>query len=372
MQPMKVMLSALVMLGLITVVSGTAGAIGVTFPGGPFVAQVTDFSVATTYDGTLNDGGVKQVFTASGYYDLATHTNHLILPPWYPASVLNLTPEAGMNDLFPGESWGIFSVNTISPGALNPAKNGVDGPSGPAVWNTSAANGQVVGVIELRKDQLVQLVANSSGVLDGTHGTQNFQSVGGTFYLYNQPLGFYDPNFGPGGRIMSGPNTGQYKGVGFDQSGNPIGTLLAVGHEATGFYPINGSGTPDDPNTTFMSQFDVAGSTGSAEFYLDVDPNLGTLGKLLNTNGFPTIAPLPGAPGKTPDGLGTYETAADLHLIIDDTPTVTGSQYGGAPWSITSNDPLQGITPVPEPLTMLGVVLGVGGLARYVRRRLAA
>jgi hypothetical protein len=369
MQPLKPMMKAFVILGMIAALGGMAGASPIAFPGGPFVAQVTDYSVAATYNGTINDPGTGgtnlPVFTPSGgYYDLATHINDLIIAPWYPAGDLNLASETGFNNRFTGENWGVFTIITISAGSVNPAKNGVDGPTGSPAFVSGGANGDLVGIIYGGKDQLVQLLANSNGQLDATHGTQNAQAVGGTFAIYRQPSGSFDPNYGPGGRLAAD----KYRGVGFDGVGNPLpgAVLVAAGTETPGFYPILGSGTPDDPNTVHMSQFNLSGSTGSAEVYFSIDPNLGIDGTLLATQGFPTLAPLLHAPGKAGDGFA-YPAAADLHLVIDDTPTTTGSLYGGVPWSVISNDPLQGNTPVPEPMTLSLLVLG--SLAVLRRRR---
>jgi len=56
--------------------------------------------------------------------------------------------------------------------------------------------------------------------------------------------------------------------------------------------------------------------------------------------------------------FATYATAADLGLI-----GVGGSGLG--------DDNVDALEIVPEPLTMLGVFLGVSGLAGYLKRRLA-
>jgi len=69
-------------------------------------------------------------------------------------------------------------------------------------------------------------------------------------------------------------------------------------------------------------------------------------------------------------GTGDYFTApngaiADIKLTYDIDPGQNG-------WSVNSHDDGGFTFAVPEPLTMLGLVVGVGGVGRYMRRRMKA
>ena len=130
---------------------------------------------------------------------------------------------------------------------------------------------------------------------------------------------------------------------------------------------VNGNGVWDlgEPTWVGVTEFEghfnpnalISAPAGYAEFYVDVDPAVGQGGAWY-------------APGDCYTGTGG-ETA-DLRFIITVTANnplnIPAPPGGGSDWTVTTTDDVDGFM-VPEPVTMAGLLLGIGCLGRYVRKR---
>ena len=112
-------------------------------------------------------------------------------------------------------------------------------------------------------------------------------------------------------------------------------------------------------------QFQISGARGMS---IDGDSGSLTQGGLLRTNWEYDYLGLSAGPMVTFYIDNTYK--------IDVTPLglpekKINNWSGNPPWTQTSRDVMAkfDVTVIPEPLTMLGVFLGVSGLAGYIRRR---
>jgi len=355
-------LKALAVLGLITAVSGTAGAFSLGGYSGPLILTIADFETGPIYNGTVQTTSTSTTYTpvylssTSKYYDQSNGTYDLGTAPFYPANQLGVLFQPSV-EAFPGESWGIFKITKIAPGVLDTGTDRVTDVGNLDIYYTNPANSglELVGAFYDRSDLAVQFTPDSSNLIDANHGTENFQSKGDNFQVWEQPAGTYNPNLGTAGRLTDG-NAGayinKYDGVGYNAAGTAIGTEIITGIGATGFYGTDG-------NTVTQSVYTLAASnplqgSGSANEFLNVTG--GTQFKLFDSNIFYPLK-------------SGFTLNADVRIDTNESPnTVTGD------WLLRSNDPIQADIPggIPEPLTMIGVFLGVGGLGRYLRRRLAA
>lgn len=332
--------------GLMLVVGVTAQAGSIPFTHawtGPVYAHVADYSSGTFYDGTFVTGAaapVGVVLLPGG--GLASDGNV------YPA----LTKIVG-NGSQPGEdTWGVFSIDALYEGRVpNPAQHNeiaIQNQPNP-LFVSGTANKELAGIFHGRVD---------NGVTFNGDGSSTTFSTGDKLEVYLQPVGTFDNGTaGSSGRLAAG----QYKTVGFTALNTPVvgSTLVLQGVDQAGFL-----GTAFLPGTEEISQFFPAGdSPGHADLFISLTGALATDNPIFDQNYF--------------IGVSNPAARADLKLHVtttvnnafNDPAAVLGTAYD---WTVTSSDPLTGdITTVPEPVTMMGLVLGIGGLAGYIRRRRA-
>jgi len=250
------------------------------------------------------------------------------------------------------DNWGIFAVHLLSKGAL-----GGDGiaitPDVPVIFSNGDGSNTtwLVGMFYGGVDQSVQFNNPDAGHVSAfevlSRGTQ--------FDLYA-----VDPT-----KLAAGANMLNLMSF---SAANRTGAA-----QYTGWV---------DPNTTSGATFLMHGTSqynqfigqataalkfdGLTNIYFDVDPNFvnpltGTTGawaSIAQSNHFPTPKIFAGDPDPNAH-------LSDIFLTFTD----QASQQG---WDTFSSD--QGgwaNAAVPEPLTMIGLFLGVGGLGRYLRRRFA-
>ena len=193
---------------------------------------------------------------------------------------------------------------------------------------------------------------------------QQVVSSAGLFMdLYEQPKGNFTENLGSAGRI----SFNQYEGVGFDAAGNPIPGAQLLLHlestddkaplDATPLLDIDGDGDPDgDFTATFTPEGPPAPpGSGTGESSLFWDAVGGSWAPFYEVIPFyfPNLDPRFGS-----------SMHGDFHSGQDFDPATLGP----SDWITTSDDPTRGHF-VPEPVTMAGLMLGVGSLLGYVRRR---
>ena len=237
----------------------------------------------------------------------------------------------------PGEdAWGIFFIKDIYKGEID-EDTGVISSGTDSLWIKNVTDGQeLVGVFWGLVD-----VYNST---DPNSGTQTIESTGLNVAIWEQPNGLLDWGAGSSNRDPNIP--WKYTSIGTDP--NASLWLTAVG--VPGLLP-----SLVDANSEYRSHVnaDPNAGAGDAKAYLEVAsiPGLGT--------------------GSFNDSLDTdYYGAADLYMdmattLVNPTNTVDPN---GDDFTVTSNDDVTGMI-VPEPVTMLAVFLGIGGLGGYVRKR---
>jgi len=272
------------------------------------------------------------------------------LPPVPPGALPIPVPQVGpggIGNALVGQvedTWGVVKVQEL-----------VADPGATVFWSgASDPNSEIVGLLYGSVDTYV-------GV-DPATGDQVVSSAGLFLDLYEQPKGIFSENLGSAGRI----SFTKYQGVGFDAAGNPIpGAKLLLHLESTDDKaPANATAASDidgdgDPDGDFRAQFTpeafpIGSGTGESSLFWD----------LLGGAWFPTgmeVQPFY-FPALDPR-FGTSQYA-DLHSGQDFDPAALGP----ADWIVTSDDPTRGYF-VPEPVTMAGLMLGIGSLLGYVRRR---
>jgi hypothetical protein len=256
----------------------------------------------------------------------------------------------GIGNVLVGQTedwWGIVKVQEL-----------IGDPTATMYWSGAAdPNYELVGLVYGGVDTYVST--------DPVTGEQTVSSAGVFFDVYMQPKGTLDETIGSAGRLA----LDKYVGVGYDGVGNPLAnSLLLLSMESTDGKPfplvagmdIDGDG---DQDGDFRSVYTpnpppVGAGTGESSLfwdivYEDICNGLATLEVV--DNYFPLVDPRFG-----PSQYG------DMHGGQDFDPAF----FGPSDWIITSDDPTRGsMYVVPEPLTMLGVFLGLGSLGGYVRRR---
>jgi len=309
---MKLLLGVALLLAL----SGPAWAIPTNIPfekayNGPVVLDIYNWDNGTVYSNQLtNNRGSAQVGVLYNASDLVV-----------------ASPIVGPSGV--GDGWGIVTVagivkGTVSNGVISP----VLGSSG-KLYESGDAGTAIMGVFWGRQDDKV--IFNNDGsqtIYADPAGSSEHVN------LYVVPESSLDNwNLGMSGPAGS-PSAGLYTGI------TDVGTLVLSGTVVTNSYSNGGGG-----NDGVFSTFNPAGGVncGSFEFYIDW-----TGGTDINTFGSPV-------------GQGYFGGSTDAYLSGHD----NGGNFG---WLVQSYDPAY-MNAVPEPVTMMSMVLGIGCLGRYIRRR---
>ena len=317
-----------VLAGLILAVSGTAGAIGL--PADRFAWHMTNWDSGSLYtnpDGNIHDLGNTVV--APGAWNLGQDRL------WDP---VNDTDESELED-----SWGVAQINRIQYGK-GVGQTIVPDDSKPDFYNSATSTRDLVMMFWGIQDDIAY--SESFG--------QRTWSFGFEFRIWEQDEGYYLPDNGSDGRL----GLDSYIGLGA-AAANPFVWL-----EGRGVIDF----MPQDPNADFTSLFIPGGTTpGHANVYSEV-ADLGNsggamAGVILDPPFFGPTTNL----GNYCDLVTNVETWAwnatnDPNFTSNSTPGLEDN------WTAYTSDITVGYA-IPEPVTVLGVLMGIGGLGTYIRRR---
>ena len=339
--------------------SAQAGAIPFRYAWtGPVYMHIHDVSTGTQYNGKFVDGTFAPVGVWLRPGGTASDGNV------YPA--LDSTPG---NNVKPGEDgWSIFAIdsiykgvwlgaNTIAPTDLgNPLY--IHGDPDPV----TGTQREVVGTVFNRHDLLVRFNAD---------GSFNFEAAGDVMEVWVQDLGTYGTLLGSAGSSGRVGLQDKYAGIGYDASGNPL-SHAKLSMRLVSVTDYFGDENPDavaglHRQTEVRGQFTpsvVVPGTGSGDNdeYLRVvtpqeDPGYSEYGydwELFDSNRF--------------DPQRSWGSIrADLRVHITNTP-IGARPNPNYDWLVQSSDPVTGDL-VPEPVTVLGMFLGIGSVSAYIRRR---
>jgi hypothetical protein len=313
------------MLGVVLALTVPASAMGIPFRvpyTGPFVMHLINLDMGTLYTGLLADG-------------VTPVTDGVEYTPDQLQSIRHPTLEDGE------DAWGVFRIDTIFNGSATGPNVVSQGST--QLYGHGDAGVEIVGIFYGRSDNTIEF--------DDGGTEQEIHSAGDTFEMFVQPVGTSEPVTtwdlalqGPSARI----DTNEYPGIGYDGTGTDT---IAVGAEQVLVGTTQG-GFLDDH---VVSTFEPSGGTGTGSFDIFISWTGGTQLSQFNTNGFPNQFAPPPPGGETAD-LRLKGTISPIVLPLDD------------PWLVGTSDPAFGEF-VPEPVTMAGLMLGVGSLVGYVRRR---
>jgi len=275
-------------------------------------------------------------------------------------------PAGGQGD----DSWGIIVVTGIYPGTVgsgNPPDIAPD--TNNPLWLPGQDGQELVGVFWGAQDQAVAVVA--AGPLNPAY--EIAESTDLKFALWDQKQGTLgDPAALKLGSAERGANPwdfGEAAGPhGMGLTYDAAASVYLTGQSQKGFV---GQVLPGHAEfvTTFYPDMTTQGSAntflGVGDLGLDINSDgsvdaqdVGAANDYYDTDFFSAVVP-------------GYQTTADLHLTMftkANNPTNQPGYDSGYDWTATNEDNIDGAF-VPEPVTMLSAVLGVAGLAGYIRRR---
>ena len=278
------------------------------------------------------------------------------LNEWLDPADVPSVPASGAN--VGEDGWGIFQIDAIYKGKwVNEPNNVIDRLTGSAsdlLWQAGDDGLELVGMYANRVDLAVLFAQDPiSGEI-----SQFTQSMGDTYEIFSQPVGNYDPSQGSSGRVMAGMvYLDKYTGIGYQADGTPLPGAFLEGTAYTepGYF---GSLAATEVISEFTPLGGTAVVTGTSDMFLTMDHS----SEILFRNGGwldeDVFHPTKGDPGEF--------NWSDLRLHVTTAPHLPEGDYD---WLFTSSDPLTGAVMIPEPMTMLGVFMGISGLAGYVRKR---
>jgi hypothetical protein len=313
--------------GLVLAVAGAAQAIQFLQPySGPIRFKFESWDMGAVYD-VSNTNAIPRGSVIQGIAALDA------LPQYPPPGGIQPIPSGpyqGQNE----DGWGIFRVTEI---------RSDDGLS-TLLWSGALdSQREVVGMIYGAVDNALYV--------DAVTGKTTIQSDGYMFAMYEQGKGNFSPADGSSDRL----SFSKYEGVGFDSGGNMLSgaTLVLSGNATTGVTPL-ASGTAS--SLTHFTAIDGTTGYGKGEMYVDITG--GAWSELFETNG------------------AFNPPSADGDLFAQSTKyAVTNPPTEGFDWTNTNDDPIRGVisevppSVIPEPLSILAIVSGIGGLGAYLRRR---
>lgn len=344
---MKLLKLGAVLVAVATLQSATFGAISLIYEEGPNAGQayndfgglltfkVTDFDIGTLYAPGSSAGyeGLPAPFDAGGVAAGVAAMD--ALGASHPTAQA-LGPNPGLNGGLE-DTWGIARITRIQD------------IFGNAVW-TPAAKGHELSVLFYGEQDfhIEPIIDPISGLYTG-----NDRINGINFHLdmYNCPLGSFDASVGAGARLPGNI----FPGI------NDAGQLLELAMVSLpGF--INGPGSGGGLASEFESRFNFTSLAGDGETWLELtggDSQWRFDGDLW---GVPDAFAMNAANAAILGPLG-YDLDADFSAAFDTTVFAPGG------WLVTSDDPLKTRLFMPEPLTVLGLCLGLSSVGAYVRRR---
>ena len=322
---------------MVLAVSGTAGAITLIYEEGPNIGQwygpgpvtikLTNFDVGSLYPiGVAPTGYSGLPAPADGGGEAAGVAAldgvDIVSPP----GALALGTYPGL-DGFMEDTWGIGKITRIEDPALD------------AVWTTLGKGYELNVIFHSEQDIFVET--------QGVGPDQRIDGVGLRVDVYSNPTGSFSA---VGGTALRGAGN-TYPGI--------TGGVLELSMLSLPGY-INIAGVGAGLATQFESRFNPVTTTGDGEAFVELIAGTNSYAQF-NTDGWAMPGPNAAALG----GLG-FDLTADLRLQFDTSPNL----LAGTDWLVTSDDPVKGtVLLIPEPLTMMAVVLGIGGLGGYIRKR---
>jgi hypothetical protein len=312
-------LTLLLIGGLVLAVSSQAWAI-------TLVVGENDFKIINRDNGTVYSiaGGA-----GTGIGDKNNVANGVALLDAY----VSKTPAVG--GLLGGseDSWGIANTSTIHDSGGN------------IIWQAGGAT-ELTWMFHSAKDFYAQTV-NASGT------TVTTQSVGLVAELWEEPLaGGTHIDMTQGSPWRTGLST---------YTGATEGTMLLQLTSVAGF--IHEPGELGGALTEFETTFNSFGNSGGGVAYFNVTG--GTMMAFFDTNTIYTEA-----------SLYNKVANADAWIQFTSTPASDGPNGSKNPlhvppydWLVQSEDPVRTDVAIPEPVTMAGLLLGIGCLGRYIRKR---
>ena len=322
-------LKLIVLTGLILAIAAPAwaGSIGSDPPfSGDLFMHMVNLDASRLYSGFLANGTTPA--TLGVWYN--DPTNQL---EWSDKGLLEDNETAfgvfRIDEVYAGKRVGTCNIMKVDPPAL--------------LWHDGDGGKEIVGIFYGRQDDFVRF--SDPAPLGGSPPMlweQDIYASGDEYKIWYQDSGtFNDGVNGMADRF----GTDQFYTIGYDTIGNPIGELVLTGNSKlccglsweidVAFNPVNLEG---DFNT--LVEFDTGVPWNETDGPGDTD----------------FLKSFPFMPG---DG-------GCAHMWLH---TTTHAQYVLPDWDMTSSDPLTASVFIPEPLTMLGVFLGVSGLGAYIRRR---
>ena len=332
-------LKTIAVLGLILAVTSTTWAASSPPFGGTFFTSYVSRDVSRQYTGYLkNRGPATDPANANG--------------AWLPASPLTViyddpdnqldyyNPAGGVN----GESaWGTVKLSVAYAGEMTGPNTIQETSAQDRVWLSGQNGKEIVGLFYGRQDDSV--VFNNIDpfdplhpITDPTQWQQAIHASGDKYVIWTQDVGLYNTAIlaGPGGRT----GLAAYAGIGDDASS----LLVLEGHSVAG-----------DQSAEVQALFTPAelgpGGNGNANTYIYLD---GGDWQMPGDESFLKIFPFLGAGG----------TEAHLRLRGTINPINDGTDWDG-----TSFGHITGAAVIPEPMTMIGLGLGVMSALGYIRRR---
>jgi hypothetical protein len=257
------------------------------------------------------------------------------------------------------DSWGVVQLTEIW-GAQNQM-----------LWSGAIpGTPEITGLFWGERDTYLDQDSSGVGVIQKIHG------IGFKIAFYedaNNDLGNPPGAYGGSGNVGTDRRTSEAVFEGATE-----GNLLWTGNSVPGFNALF-------PNDEFFTDFSPSGAVaawGGLNAFGGMFVDLGTV----YTDGADGA---PGVVGVDDDGngvvddigergfagsddvamLGSGNNLFDTSEPVDWRIAFTGKPDGTGEFLVLSDDPIDTIIVIPEPITMFGMLLGVGGIARYVRRR---
>lgn len=247
-----------------------------------------------------------------------------------PSGALPLGLYAGANGNLE-DTWGIGRITRI------------EAPSGAAVWTPAGKGHELNAIFFGEQDIFIEALGGGDIRIDGV----NFR-----IEIYSGPL-FLDATGGTA--VRTAANT--YPTVNLEGQ-----TLELSMVSLPGF--INAPGVGAGLATEFESRFNFTSNTGEGDAWLEITGGAAA--------GQFDHDPYTSANAAALAWNPLADITADIQLAFDADPNDGGvvppNPIGD--WLVESDDPMKMVgTNVPEPLTMLGLFMGLGGVGAYIRKR---